>query len=241
MNTYYIPHKLKIGDITHLADNDSAFAISQNLKVNDLIKIESPDRVFSAIVTEIYKKTIEVEIISELDQEKRIKNNSITIIQSVSGDKKYNFFLEKTTEIGVDRIIPLISSLSLKDKKQANKSLGLWEKIVADAKDQSRRAFPPTIDIPVSINKLKDLNLDEDIKICLTTENVECKKLRDFSFLKNKSVAVVVGPESGWTFKDLISLKDLGFEFVKMEGNILRTETSGIVILSIIKFLRNEI
>ncbi len=66
MQTYYIPHKLKIGDITHLSDSDSEMLISQQiLKEPDLVEIETYDKIFIEQITYMEKGSEEIEMVEE--------------------------------------------------------------------------------------------------------------------------------------------------------------------------------
>lgn len=244
MQKFFIPHKLKIGDITHLSDPDSEIAINQNsLEIEDLVEIETYEKKYLAQVTDITKSSIEVEIVEDKGERLDKEQPSITIIQSISNDSKFNYFLEKSVEIGVGRIIPIESKYSLKSRNKAIKSFGLWKKIVKDATEQSRTAYPPIIERPKKIKNLTSKELGDGLRICLATENVESKHLR--KYLKNIDVnqdfIVAIGPEKGWSSSDIKIFKNLNFEFVKLRGNILRTETAGLVITSILKYLKGEI
>ena len=242
MQKYYIPHKLKIGDITHLSDNDSEMIISQDkLHEQDLIEIETYDKIFIAQITYIEKGSIEIEILEEKEEKVTKENMGITIIQSLSNDSKFNYFLEKSVEIGIGRIIPIESQYSLKTKKRAVKNKGLWKKIVRDATEQSRNPNPTIVENPIGISELKEIQ--NSIKICLTTENVNSKYLNDYLKDKDitKNIVIAIGPEKGWSSSDIKIFKKLNFDFIKLKGNILRTETTGLIIASIIKYLKEEI
>ena len=77
-------------------------------------------------------------------------------------------------------------------------------------------------------------------KICLATENVPTKYLRDL-VIDSRPVYIAIGPEKGWSSSDIEILKKLDFQFIQLKGNILRTETTGLVIGSIIKYIKGEI
>ena len=244
MQKFFIPHKLTVGDITHLSDPDSEIAISQNtLQIEDLVEVETYEKRYLAQVTDITKSSIEIEIVE--DQGERIEKEqpSITIIQSISHNSKFNYFLEKSVEIGVGRIIPIESKYSLKSRNKAIKSFGLWNKIIKDATEQSRTPYPPVLERPIKIKDLNSQNLGDSIKICLATENVDSIHLK--KYLKNmnieKDFVVAIGPEKGWSSSDIKIFKSLNFDFVKLRGNILRTETAGLVITTILKYLKGEI
>ncbi len=242
MQTYYIPHKLTIGDITHLSDSDSELIISQNkLHEQDLVQIETYNKIYIAQITYIDTSSVEIEIMEDKGERENKTNPTVTIIQSLCNDSKFNYFLEKSVEIGIGRIIPVESNYSLKTKNKALKHTGLWRKIVKDATSQSRNIQPTIIESPIKLSELK--NLEDCTKICLATENVEPVYLDEYikDIDINKDIVIAIGPEKGWSSSDIEVFKNLDFDFVKLKGNILRTETAGLVIGSIIKYLKGEI
>ena len=242
MNRFFIKHKLDIFDITHLSDSDSEFAINQlKVKVEDIVEIETYEAIYLAVVTDITKNSVEVEIREKITVKEKEDNFDITILQSLIGKNKFNVFLEKSVEIGIDRIIPVETQYSLVNKNKALKEYGLWRKIVQDATEQSRNIKPTVIEKPM---KLKDLNIgDIENRVCLCTENVQYIPLTEYLGEVNikKPFVIAIGPEKGWSSKDIQFFKSLDFKFVKLDGNILRTETVGLVIGSIIKYLKGEI
>ena len=244
MQKYFIPHKLKLGDITHLSDSDSELIISQKiLSIEDLVEIETYEKIFLGQITDITTGSVEIEIVEEKGERLNKVKPSVTIIQSISNDSKFHYFLEKSVEIGIGRIIPIESKYSLKGKSKALKNFGLWNKIIKDATDQSRNPYPPVLEKPLKIKELNISNFKENINICLATENVNSIFLDEY--LKNvetsKNIVVAIGPEKGWSSSDIKIFEELGFKFIKLRGNILRTETAGLVIGSIIKYLKGEI
>lgn len=245
MERFFVRHKLSEGDITHLSDSDSDIVInSLKLEIEDPIEVETYESIFVARITDITPGTVEVEIIEKV-LDKDIKSNiDITVIQSLSNESKFNYFLEKSVEIGVDRIIPVESKYSLRNRNKALKDVGLWRKIVKDAQEQSRNIKPTIVEKPIKINDLSKENFSkESIKICLATEAVNTVLLSEYIKEKDISnpIVIAIGPEKGWSTSDIIEFEKLNFDFVKLQGNILRTETAGLVITSIIKYLKGEI
>jgi 16S rRNA (uracil1498-N3)-methyltransferase len=245
MQKFFIRHKLKVGDITNLSDSDSEIVIKGGkLNIEDIVEIETYEKIFYAQITDITKSSVEVEIIEEIGERNSEYVPSITIIQSLSHDSKFNYFIEKSVEIGIEKIIPIQSKYSLKTKAKAIKDVGFWNKLVKDAVEQSRNIFPTIIERPIRIDELKEYTFPTDsIKICLSTETVDSKYLNQI--VKNidlsKPIYIAIGPEKGWSSSDLNVFKELDFKFVKLRGNILRTETTGLVIGSILKYLKGEI
>jgi len=209
--------------------------------VEDIVEIETYEAIYLGIVTDIGKNSVEVEIRELIKNKEKEDVFDITIIQSLTNKSKFNVFLEKAVEIGVDRIIPVESQYSLLNKNKANKEYGLWRKIVNDATEQSRNIKPTVIEKPVNLNSLGINNIEN--RICLATENVSSKRLNMYleEIDIKKPFVIAIGPEKGWSSKDIEIFKKLDFKFVKLQGNILRTETAGLVIGSIIKYLKGEI
>lgn len=242
MYRFFVKHKLSIEDITHLSDSDSEFVINQlGLKVESFLEIETYEAIYLGVITDITKNSIEVEILEKI-LEKEVKDNlEITLIQSLIGKNKFNFFLEKAVEIGIDRIIPIESQYSTISKNKATKEYGLWKKIIDDATEQSRNIKPTLIEKPINLNELK--TEDSANRICLSTENVTNTNLKEY--IKKCDLSspffIAIGPEKGWGSKDIEYLKKLNFTFIKLKGNILRTESVGLVVGSIIKYLKGDI
>ena len=242
MNTFYIKHKVSEQDIVHLSDSDSEFVIRElKLNIEDIVQIETYEAFFLAMITDIEGNSVEIEIREKVKDKENIQGVGITLIQSLVNKSKFNYFLEKSVEIGVDRIIPIESQYSLLNKNKALKEYGLWQKIVKDATEQSRNIKPTSIEKPIKIDELRVE--ERENKICLATENVKSMTLKEYMKVANinKSFTVAIGPEKGWSSDDIKSFKKLGFSFIKLNGNILRTESSGLVITSIIKYLKGEI
>jgi len=245
MQKFFIRHKLSLGDITNLSDSDSEHIIKEKLyEIEDVIKVQTYEREFLAQITDITKGTVEIEIVEDQGERENEYTPSITIIQSLSNETKFNYFIEKSVEIGIEKIIPIQSKYSLKTKAKAIRDTGYWNKLVKDAVEQSRNIFPTIIERPIRINELEKKDM-EGTRICLSTESTSIKPKDLSELLQNVDlslpVIIAIGPEKGWSSSDINILKDLDFEFVKLKGNILRTETTGLVIGSIIKYLKGEI
>ncbi len=245
MQKFFVRHKLSVEDITYLSDSDSRNIIEKgDLDIEEYIKIETYEKVFLAQITDIQPASVEIQIVEELGERESPFTPDITIVQSLSNDSKFTYFIEKSVEIGIQKIIPVESKYSLKKRNKAMKDLTYWNKLVKDATEQSRNTFPTIIEKPLHIKELPSYNFPKDaIKICLATEVHEAKYLTEI--LKNidikKPIIIAIGPEKGWDITDLKIFKKLHFKFIKLKGNILRTETTGLVIGSIIKYLKGEI
>lgn len=240
MKSYFIPHNLKVGDITNLSDKDSELIISEKLhKIEDPIEISTLHEIFLAIITSVSKSSVEVEIVDKIkDIESSHSDFEIILVQSLSNDTKFNYVIEKAIEIGIHKIVPVESKYSLVSKPKAIKKYGLWNKIINDAQQQSRNIYPVEIMKPIRIRELEALKLGTEYRLCLSTEATTTNLLNNSLQKKDprKSFTIAIGPEKGWSSSDIEIFKALNYEFVRMGGNILRTETAGLVISSILNY-----
>jgi 16S rRNA (uracil1498-N3)-methyltransferase len=246
MKPFYIYHKLSLGDTAYLSDTTSDFIIEKQLyHLEDIVQVSSPNGIFHARIINIEKHSVEVEVIDQISNEiiGSTENNGITLIQSVSGDSKFKFLIEKSVELGVERIIPVVSEYSLLTFKQALGKQHLWHTTIKDAIEQSRTKIQTAIEIPIRIEKLLEEDFSNSIDFCMTTEHTKTKSFAEI--LKDvkitKPFVIAIGPEKGWSASDLNIFKKSGFKFIELKGNILRTETAGIAISSIIQFLKGKI
>jgi 16S rRNA (uracil1498-N3)-methyltransferase len=149
---------------------------------------------------------------------------------------RYEWALEKLTELGATSIVPLLVQHSVaRDGK-----LSRWQNIVKEAAEQCERAFVPDIWAPIPIEAyLKRLVTDEpDSTIFICAERAKAMTLPvvlcNQSVLPPHKISVIVGAEGGFTEEELKMAEDLGVVPVTLGSRILRAETAAIYALSLI-------
>lgn len=164
-------------------------------------------------------------------------NTYIHIFQGLPKADKFEWIIEKCTEVGVKEITPVIMKRTIVklDEKDKIKKLGRWQKIAEVAAKQSKR------DVIVKVNNIINFqNVFEKIKdydILLIAyeeekENTLKKVLSAFKEKENIKVAVIIGPEGGIDKEEINIAKENGFISVTLGKRILRTETAPLVISS---------
>jgi len=239
MLNFYIPHKIKIGEITKLSDQDSKFAIANNIELEQQIYIESNGNKYIAKILKINTNSIDV-IIEDIIIEKNDIDYEIVLLQSLIHTHKYKYVIEKAVEIGVHSIQPIYSEYSTESIKKIAKMNNIWRNTIKDAKEQSRNSYDIKYNNPIEISNLGDVLDKDSIKICMSTENIQKTDLGNITneIIKNKKIYIAIGPERGWGVEDINIFSNLSFQFIQLNGNILRTETASLVILSMIKYIK---
>jgi 16S rRNA (uracil1498-N3)-methyltransferase len=172
------------------------------------------------LLTDVSKRDCTIEIVETVTEEKPTTNFHLAI-SFTKNPSRIEWMLEKTTEIGVSEITPLITKRSEKIffKKER------FEKIVVSAMLQSQQTFLPIINEPIYFEEI--LKSTEPIKLiahCLENE----KNAMRYELKDNQSTIVLIGPEGDFTPEEIDAAIQNNFIPVSLGNKRLRTETAGL-------------
>lgn len=199
-------------------------------KDDQLELLDGTGKVYPAKIIEIEKEKIICEILSSYtdDREPRIK---ITLAQALPKSAKMDFIIEKCTELGAAKIVPMITARTI--PRGANTIR--WEKIAKEAAEQSCRSIIPEITEPQKFEEVVKIPADAGI---IAWENEKTRSLKQFLAATEKqsfkSLLVLIGPEGGFTKEEIDRATEAGISPVSLGKRILRTETAGMAALSAI-------
>jgi 16S rRNA (uracil1498-N3)-methyltransferase len=158
----------------------------------------------------------------------------ITLVLAVFKFDRMEWAIQKCTELGVARIVPLMarrtdSHLAAASAKRAER----WQRIARQAAEQSRRAAPPEIATPIKLAEA--LNLQGALRIVLA-ESKDQTLLRDVvkPDAPGGGVILAVGPEGGWTEDELQSFRQAGWISASLGNTILRAETAAMAATAVV-------
>lgn len=194
----------------------------------------------------------------------KVKGNElpidINLYQGISKSDKLEFIIEKAVELGVKSITPIATEYCIAkiDDKKSDKKIERYNKISKSAAEQSKRHIVPMVNEPIDfkqmINNIVSEKCDEkgqkvEIHNLLFYENaagiVETKEKID-KIVKNLAayngrankieINVIIGPEGGFSEKEIVLAKNSGLDILSLGDRILRTETAAITALSILMY-----
>lgn len=156
----------------------------------------------------------------------------ITLLQAICRGDKMDWVLEKATELGVTHVIPVQSERSevQLDAERASKRREHWQRIIVSACEQSGRANVPQVEALQTLGNRLSSEISATTKLTLEPGGAAISIARGA-----QSVALAVGPEGGWSERDLAQLALAGFSPVAIGPRVLRTETAGIAAISVIQ------
>lgn len=230
MQQYFAINKeleLEKGDYHHIKN-------VMRMRKGDKIKVVYDDIIYDCVLTSISDKS-SFKVVSS--SKKNNDNIKIDLAFSLIKEQKLNYLLQKSTELGINKLIPLNTKrtiIKIDKKSEPSKNIR-WKKICKEASEQSFRTDLPVLE---EILSLKDLAFKEyDLKL-LCSLNKNTKNIKKVLQKNNKCVKIliVVGPEGGFDPKEEEYLVNNGFISVSLGNTVLRAETAPVVAISMINY-----
>ena len=160
--------------------------------------------------------------------------SNVTVLMAVIKFDRFEWAVEKLTELGARRIVPVIvARTDTHLAAAATKRVERWRRIAREASEQSRRLAPPEIGDPI---KLKDaLKTGAACRLVLAETEDETSLAAVLPEDTAASIAIAVGPEGGWTEAEVAQFASAGWRAVTLGHNILRAETAAIAAVAVIQ------
>ncbi len=200
------------------------------VKENEVFSLFNKEGEWEAKVLGIFKNIVEFKIIKQLRQKEITKE--LWLAFSPIKSNYQNFMLQKATELGVTKFLPIIFDRTVVRKINKDRI----EKIVIEASEQSNRINVPTIEEAQDLNGFLKKN---SMNLIFTDLNSNIKKIDKPKFT-DKPVCIIIGPEGDFSETErekILSFK--GVQPIKINENILRSETAVISAISIVNYVIN--
>ena len=200
------------------------------IKENEIFSLFNSSGEWEAKILNITKSIVEFEITNQIRQKENQKE--LWLAFSPIKSNYFNFMIQKATELGITKFVPIIFERTVVRKLNKER----LEKVIIEATEQSNRINIPTLE---DATNLEDFLKSSEMNLIFTDLNSDSKKV-DLEKLTNKPVCIVVGPEGDFSENErdkILSFKDV--QAIKINENILRSETAVISAISIINYAIN--
>ena len=227
----FFSNSITIG-MTDMLDKSQSHYLNKVMRVkeNEFFSLFNNKGEWEAKILKISKGLVEFEIIKQLRQKENMKD--LWLAFSPIKSNYQNFMIQKATELGVTKFLPIIFDRTI----VRSINIERLKKIATEASEQSNRINIPSIEQTQNLESFLNSNL---VNLIFTDLNSTNKKI-DKSKLTNKPTCIIVGPEGD--FSELEREKILtfkGVQTVKINENILRSETAVISAISIVNYAIN--
>jgi 16S rRNA (uracil1498-N3)-methyltransferase len=201
------------------------------LSIGDSVELFDGNGTIAQAVIGKIEKNIASLTIKDIKSYPKPQKNRIIIASSIAKGERFEMLVAKCTELGVDRIVPVIFERTVKQSIQQQR----LDTIALESAKQCQRLFLPVIDKPADFkNVIEKLKIDyPDAKIIFGSLTSDTKSITIFSPAENDVIAFV-GPEGGLTEAEENMLKKINAQSVRLTDTILRVETAAIAFAAVL-------
>lgn len=228
-----------IGEIIELSADESKH-VSKVLRIKEGEKIELCDVSGKAYLAEVVTSTgiVEVKVLEEIDNNEPAKE--VVLFQSLSKGTKMDLVIQKAVELGVSKIYPVETEFSVVKIKDESSKTVRWNRIALEAVKQCKRSKVPVVCDAIKFDKAIEIMSEYDLPV-IAYECDRENKYDDYFLKEINSVGIMIGPEGGFSEKEIEKAKSLGVKTTTLGKRILRTETAAIALLAVTMFKLHEL
>jgi len=199
------------------------------LKPGDEVSVfDGEGKEFRARVVQARREFAELELQQEIGPARPESPLKLTLAVALLKGEKFDLVVQKATELGVVKIIPLITrfaDIKLRDEADASKRVGRWQRIALEAAKQSGRAVVPEVSLPVPVSSVFSQG-------CLFFSE---RGGHGFAPIETDEITAIIGSEGGWSDEELDQARSAGAQIVTLGGRILRAETAAIAVAALLQ------
>ena len=220
----------------------------------DVLRLQSGDEIFvfdgagrefHCAIQTIDRDAAELSVMAEVEPARPESSLNLTLAIALLKGEKFDLVIQKATELGVKRMVPLDTEradVRLRENDGTNKRVARWRRIALEAAKQTGRAYVPEIAAPLTFNLLLTSTVDDqELSTNVTRLMFSERGGRSLGEATNNfaghppGIVAVVGPEGGWTDKEIELAREAGWEIVTLGGRTLRAETAGITVVALLQ------
>jgi 16S rRNA (uracil1498-N3)-methyltransferase len=224
--------------------------------LRDVLRLQPGDTVyvfdgqgkeFQCSVEESRRDSAQLKVIAESAPARPESPLQLILALALLKGEKFDLVVQKATELGVTRIVPLVTKLAdvrFRNESDAAKRVTRWQRIAIEAAKQSGRAFVPDVGSPVPFESLIQMVGSDGVMAHLMFSERDGQSLL---VAKQQlppglsSLIAIVGSEGGWTDADLASARGAGWTIVTLGGRTLRAETAAITVTTLLQHLYGDL
>lgn len=230
IHRFFLTHQIISGERTMLAADDVFHAGRVlRLKPDDDVELVGADGiVFRGRVVAVDGG---IEVVAGEVVDGGTEATGLTVVQALPRGRKLDLVVEKLSELGVERLVPVWTDKSVAPPGKSGEKMKRWRRIARSSAAQSKRSAPLEVDEPVAL--IEWLAAVTVPVIVLSTEN-RPEPLGATITRIRPPLALVIGPEAGFSDEEIGSLSDSGAAFGSLGDLVLRTETAALVAATVV-------
>jgi len=202
---------------------------------DEVFVFDGAGKEFRCAVESSRRESAVLNLLEEVSPQHPESPLELTLAVALLKSDKFDLVVQKATELGVSRVLPVMTNLAdikLKDESDANKRVTRWRRIALEAAKQSGRALIPEITVPVAFAELINVPAANNRRVLFSERDGEPFESLDH---KDGPITALVGSEGGWTADELDRAKVAGWKLITLGGRTLRAETAAIAVATLLQ------
>lgn len=214
---------------------------------DEVFVFDGEGKEFRCVVEEMGRNHATLSVSDKVEAARPESTLLLTLAVALLKGEKFDTVVQKATELGVTRIVPVVTKLAdvrLRDEADAARRVARFQRIALEACKQSGRARVPQVDAPLAFKELVEKKSSSSDEWCAMfaerggaglSETVKTLKVRP------SVVTALVGSEGGWTNEEIAQALDAGWSVVTLGGRTLRAETAAIAATALLQHLFGDL
>ena len=241
LRLFVLPEAIDQDRITITGEDAHRIRKVLRLKPGELITVlDGQGKEYLTTIETIRPEQVHVRVTAQKTLAKAIFPE-VTLAQGLPKGSKFELVIQKATELGVTRIMPLITMRTVPQPEdtQLERRSRRWQQIAREAAQQCRRETVPSVNLPVALDTcLKQLTMPTTVLLLWEDERKTGIKevLQRGREVNPGRIMILVGPEGDWSLPEVEQVLSAGGLPVSLGPRVLRTETAGVVALALIMY-----
>lgn len=239
MSRFFVPKESVKGNRI-LISGEEAHHILDVMRLKPLDKVVAFDgtgKEYVGFIKKARKKTLSVEIV-ETRTPLNKETAKIVLIQAIPKKDKMDYIVEKSTELGVSSIIPIITKRTIVSWDEPKKALSVerWRRIARESSKQCGRSEVPKIEDVKDFNDAIENSSVYDLALIAALSDNSIRLKEAISGFRGGKLAIAIGPEGDFTPDEIKKAKEANFRLISLGSRVLRSDTAGLAILAILNY-----
>jgi len=234
--------------VTLIADEARHLREVLRLKAGaEVFVFDGAGKEFHCRITESRRDTAQLKVLAEVSPAKPESPLQLTLALALLKGEKFDLVVQKATELGVARIVPVITKhadIRLRDESDAAKRVTRWQRIAMEAAKQSGRAVVPAVASVISFASLIETTSADERSNCLMFSERDGQSLLQTNeglAADSKQMTALVGSEGGWSDEEIEAARAAGWTIVTLSGRTLRAETAAIAVVALLQHIFGDL
>lgn len=239
MSRFYISKESIEGNTITIAGKEAHHILNvmRLKKLDEVVTFDGTGKEYIGFIKDIKHKSVTIEILQDRTVLSK-DTTKIALVQAILKKEKMDYIVEKSTELGVSSIIPIVTSRAIPNWDESKKRAHVerWRKIAKEASKQCGRVDVPAVFEIMDFKDAVKRQEDYDLRL-IATLSEEAGGIKDIlNSFKREKISIAIGPEGDFTTDEIEEAKKSGFKLVSLGPRVLRSDTACLAVLAILNY-----